>query len=64
MTNEPQRSQRPRQDLGELTQEMVKAWQAMAAASAEIASARRTLFLSYVAEGFSEAQALELIKNI
>lgn len=43
--------------------DMVRAWQLIAGNAGEIANAKRTLFLAYVAEGFTEAQALELVKT-
>ena len=55
---------KPMEDLDEIAGSMVRAWQAIAAASADIAHARRTIFLAYVAEGFTEAQSLELVKQI
>lgn len=54
---------RPQQDMGQMASAMVEAWQLIAKHSADIAHARRTLFDAYVAEGFTEAQALELIKQ-
>lgn len=54
----------PKQDMREATADLVRIWQAVAASSADIAHAKRTIFLAYVAEGFSEAQALELVKQI
>lgn len=57
------RTEPPQQDLSSAMGDMVRAWQLIAANSSEIANAKRTLFLAYVAEGFSEAQALELCKT-
>jgi len=51
------------QDFKEQTKQMALAWQHIASISYEIANARRTLFNAYLSEGFTEAQALELIKN-
>ncbi|WP_242183245.1 hypothetical protein [Sphingomonas sp. CARO-RG-8B-R24-01] len=64
MANDPIRSERPREDIPESMRNLVQAWQAMASSSAEIANAKRTIFLAYVAEGFSEAQALDLVKTV
>lgn len=50
-------------DSAQLVRDMVSMWQAIARQSADIAHARRTLFLAYLAEGFSEVQALELVKT-
>jgi len=53
----------PQEDISETARKMAEAWQASAASSSDIANAKRTLFLAYVAEGFTEAQALELVKQ-
>lgn len=58
------RSQPPREDMDALTYNMVNIWQKIALVSSDIAHAKRTIFLAYVAEGFTEAQALELVKNV
>lgn len=50
--------------LADSMKAIADAWSTMATHATEIAHARRTLFLAYVAEGFSEAQALELVKTI
>jgi hypothetical protein len=42
---------------------MARMWGEMARHANNIAHAKRTLFQAYVAEGFSEAQAMELVKN-
>lgn len=57
------RSEPPRQDPFALAAEMSRLWQAMAKEAANIAASKRTIFLAYVAEGFTEAQALELVKS-
>lgn len=57
------RSERPRQDPRAMASEMSRLWQAMAAEASHIASSKRALFDAYVAEGFTEAQALELVKS-
>lgn len=62
--NEPARSERPRENLPEAVQGMVMVWQGLAEAASDIAASKRTIFLAYVAEGFTEAQALELVKQI
>lgn len=64
MASEPTRSERPREDIPESMRNLVQAWQAMASASGEIANAKRTIFLAYLAEGFTEAQALDLVKTV
>lgn len=64
MNNEPSRFERPRDDVPEAMRNLVSAWQAGAAVAADLAHARRTIFLAYVAEGFTEAQALELVKTL
>lgn len=51
------------QDMQEMSRQMAEAWMAIAQSSADIAHAKRTLFMAYVAEGFSEQQALELVKS-
>jgi hypothetical protein len=63
MASEPTRTERPRENLPEAIQNMVTAWQGLAEAASHIAHAKRTIFLAYVAEGFSESQALELVKS-
>lgn len=57
------RSTPPKDNLPAAVSAMVELWQALAAAGSDIAHAKRSLFLAYVAEGFSEAQALELVKT-
>ncbi|MDR6851037.1 hypothetical protein J2Y54_000530 [Sphingomonas sp. BE123] len=64
MTDEPGRFERPRDNLPEAMRQMVEAWQAGAEVAADLAHARRTIFLAYVAEGFTESQALELVKTL
>lgn len=51
-----------RPDMAAAVQSLAESWQLIAQHSAEIANARRVMFLAYVAEGFTEAQALELVK--
>lgn len=58
------RGERPQQNVGQMVSDTVKLWQALAAEAAHVAHAKRTIFVAYVAEGFTEAQALELVKNI
>lgn len=50
------------QTLPKAARDLADAWGAMAEIATDLANARRTLFLAYVAEGFTEAQALELVK--
>lgn len=64
MSDEPTRGERPRENLPDAVKNMVQLWGAMAEAAADVAHAKRTIFLAYVAEGFTEAQALELVKTI
>jgi hypothetical protein len=64
MASEPMRSEAPRTDWPEAIRAQVEIWQGLALAGSHIAHARRTMFLAYVAEGFTEGQALELIKTI
>ena len=64
MASDPLRSETPRTDWPEAVRAQVEIWQGVAAAASHIAHARRTMFLAYVAEGFTEAQALELIKTM
>lgn len=64
MSNEPTRNERPRTDWPEQVRATVEIWQGMAEAASHIAAAKRSIFLAYVAEGFTEAQALDLIKSI
>ena len=53
----------PQQDFEAMGQQLLGLWQALAHTAPSIAHARRTVFLAYVAEGFTEQQALELIKG-
>ncbi len=64
MADDLMRSERPRENLPEAVHNMVVIWQGVAEAATDIAHAKRSIFLAYVAEGFSEAQALELVKSI
>lgn len=50
--------------LAEQMRNLSEIWQNLAQHSHDIAHARRTIFNAYVYEGFTEAQALELIKHI
>ena len=56
MTHEP--------TIAEQLRNLSEVWQNLAQHSHDIAHARRTIFNAYVSEGFTEAQALELIKHI
>lgn len=58
------RSERPRQNLEDGISDLVRVWQEAAKSASDIAHARRQIFLAYVAEGFTEAQALDLIKSL
>ena len=64
MSAEPTRAERPRENLPETVANIVKLWSSMAEVAADVAHAKRTIFLAYVAEGFTEAQALDLVKSI
>jgi hypothetical protein len=64
MTDEPTRAERPRENLPEAVKNLVQLWCSMAEVAADVAHAKRAIFLAYVAEGFTEAQALELVKAI
>lgn len=59
----PYPNKKPKQDVAGLAVDMAEAWMSIAKNAADLAHARRTLFNAYLAEGFSEAQALELIKT-
>jgi hypothetical protein len=54
----------PTTDWKAQTSELSKIWQAAAEEAANIASSKRKIFLAYVSEGFTEPQALELIKSL
>lgn len=56
------RREPPTPTLAESMKALADAWSTMAVHATELAHAKRTLFLAYVAEGFSEAQALDLVK--
>lgn len=58
------RAEQPRTDWPEQIKTQVVIWQGLAEAASHIAHAKRTIFLAYVAEGFTEGQALELVKQI
>jgi hypothetical protein len=58
------RSEPPSTDWPEQIKAQVAIWQGLAEAASHIAHAKRTIFLAYVAEGFTEQQALELVKTI
>lgn len=64
MSTEPARIPRPQDNLPEAVKSVVLLWCSMAEAAADVAHAKRTIVLAYVAEGFTEAQALELVKTI
>ncbi|MEH3121993.1 MAG: hypothetical protein PGN16_08445 [Sphingomonas phyllosphaerae] len=64
MTTEPTRADRPRDNLPEAVSNMVTLWSSLAEVAADVAHAKRAIFLAYVAEGFTEAQALDLVKTI
>lgn len=64
MASEPRRSEVPREDLPESVRNLVTLWASMAECASDVAHAKRAIFLAYVAEGFTEGQALELVKTI
>lgn len=62
--SEPFRGTPPRDDLPQGVRNLVEIWQQAALVAGDIAHARRTIFLAYVNEGFTETQALELVKTL
>lgn len=58
------RSDPPKSDPALAAREFSRIWVEMAKEAPDIAHSKRTLFLAYVAEGFNETQALELVKTI
>ncbi|MCW2395877.1 MULTISPECIES: hypothetical protein [unclassified Sphingobium] len=62
MAAEPLKYDQTRAAMTESVNAMALAWSTIAQSAGSIAHSRRTLFLAYVAEGFTEAQALELVK--
>lgn len=54
----------PKTDWKAQTSELSRIWQAAAEEASSIAAAKRTIFLAYVSEGFTEPQALELVKSL
>lgn len=58
------RSDPPQPTMAESAKALAEVWSKMAAHATDIAHAKRTLFLAYVAEGFTEAQALELVRML
>ena len=63
MVDEPTRSERPRDNIPEAIKGTVEIWAALAEVAGDVAHAKRAVFLAYVAEGFTEAQALDLVKT-
>lgn len=61
--NDPARVERPRENVPDAVKSLVSIWSAMAEVAGDVAHAKRAIFLAYVAEGFTEAQALELVKT-
>lgn len=57
-------AKKPEPTIEELVETMVRSWSAVAKESTNIALYRRTMYLAYVGEGFTEREALELIKSI
>jgi hypothetical protein len=64
MAEEPTRSERPRDDLPAVARAQVQIWSALAEVASDVAHAKRAIFLAYVAEGFTEAQAIDLVKSV
>ncbi len=64
MADEPMRAERARTDWPEAVRAQVAIWQGLAEAASHMAHAKRTIFLAYVDEGFTEAQALELVRGV
>lgn len=62
--NDPASYGQPKDNLPAAASAMVEIWTQIAIGASELANARRTVFLAYVAEGFTEAQALELVKQL
>jgi hypothetical protein len=58
------RSDPPKSDPAAAARDFARMWVEMAKDATDIAHAKRTLFLAYVAEGFNETQALDLVKSI
>ncbi len=58
------RHEPPKQDFSEGISNLVRAWQEAAKVSADIAHAKRAIYEAYIAEGFTDAQALDLIKSL
>lgn len=54
----------PKTDWKAQTSEISRIWQAAAEEAANIAASKRKIFLAYVSEGFTEPQALELVKTL
>lgn len=50
--------------LSEQIRNLSEIWQNMALHAADFAHARMTMYRAYLAEGFTEAQALEWIKSL
>lgn len=53
-----------RQDWDAMASGHARLWMAIAKDAGNIAHAKRQIFLAYVAEGFNEHQALELVKTV
>jgi len=56
-------SEPPKQDIPGAIDAMIALWSGLAEQAASLAHAKRTIYLAYIAEGFSEQQALELVKS-
>jgi len=58
------RPEPPKANPADGARELAAIWVALANEAANIAHSKRTLFLAYIAEGFNEAQVVELVKTI
>lgn len=60
----PNPDQTQPQSVQEVFKNVAESWKAISEHAPEIAKAKRTLFLEYVGQGFTEFQALELCKTL
>lgn len=58
------RNDPPKSDPAEAASQFTRLWVETAKCATDLAHAKRTLFLAYVAEGFNEVQALDLVRSI
>lgn len=64
MTDFNRRDTPPQASPADAAKALADIWSNVAAHATDIAHARRTIYLAYIAEGFTETQALELVKTI